>query len=1172
MKRASAPPRTQAALLALSLVLLPALAAAQVFVVPRRPEKSLVRNFRSEWRHVDILVGPSARGEAKDGSPHGGPRTTTPLGPTTGSTSVPCVSNPPPNAAPAVDPAEAAQPPGLGEPAAPVAGAAGADGGVAGGPSGEALPDGGIPGTTDPAAAPGGGVRYWAPLAPDGGTAYAKSLGDSAGGVRLYFYEREREVAERAVPIIEDAYRYLVERFQYVPEETFPYILYSSYAEFLQSNVFMPGEGTLGVTNIEDLKLSLPYLGDNRLFEEVGAHELTHQFTIQKVRSVAKRAGRSGNPLEKMPLWFIEGLAEFYAKRGLDPEAEMLVRDLLVNPDVYKGYAFLDFWSEGPYGYLWIYKAGQARVAFLSEVYGEGIIQQLLEQSPRMLGGGRDSPSMEFKELVEQLTGDKPERVADRFQTWLKRRSFRTYLSAQQDAPALDQLEERSGIVTALNASPDGNTVAYRSIMPNTGQSRLYVAHRLDPKNPVLVQGDGQPGYESLHPIFGRNFDLTDGRLIFLAQSGGRDVLYVQDLHVSVEERQGQILTRTGPLSQAAVRREIATRTDVELGDRRKYKLADKGVLAAFSPALSPDGKSVAFIGIDDRGVRDVYVLKLESPEEEPLVKLTNDEFTERMLTWGPSGIIYNSDATGHRFFNLFRVRPEAPLQAERLTTEERDHNDPEALADGRVYFVAYDQSHSNLYELTADKALVRRTDVATGLFEPAAGPDGGLWVLEHRSGERVPSVLRRERFLNEPQAPQPTGDPPLSLARRALGDAQPYRPWASENFEFGPILGFAGGGTGGIYGQLFAMATDKLKNQAMLLQTSVYGSFELTDGYALYLNQERRATWGIGAFQQLRYREDFTFRQERFTFNSGERFFGVLGTIRYPMSTFTSVSADLSLGAVDRFLFDIQKFYLSEPSQNPLADNILSEWNAANRGVIPQAEGTVALGYDTTRYVGGSSPLSGSGILLEVTGGTQPTEGFASFSNIRLDAERYFPIEGRVKLMARFGAGTSMGGDLARSFFLSSFDTLRGVEFGDEFWLLGRHYFYSTAELQVPLNSIVQVAFLSDMEGIAGVDFGSTAPRVDQIQDLFDKRVLNAVLGVNFGLGPLMLRLHFARPFDIRAPAGLPIIEELDGKWRTNFSIGIAGMPGFFFNEGDKTRTQHRPTRSPFRGPAVMR
>src|SRR4051812_32380893 len=89
------------------------------------------------------------------------------------------------------------------------------------------------------------------------------------GGVRLFFYDREEKVAERAAAGVQDAWRYLEGEFRYTPQKRFEYFIYSSYPEFLQSNLFPLQEGVLGVTSPLDLKLTLPFLGDDRLFDEV---------------------------------------------------------------------------------------------------------------------------------------------------------------------------------------------------------------------------------------------------------------------------------------------------------------------------------------------------------------------------------------------------------------------------------------------------------------------------------------------------------------------------------------------------------------------------------------------------------------------------------------------------------------------------------------------------------------------------------------------------------------------------------------------------------------------------------------------------------------------------------------------------------------------------------------
>jgi hypothetical protein len=1120
-------------LAALLLLLLPGLALAQVFVYPRRADRSQVNTFEFEWRHVDILVGPAATGEASppaksDPLPPGAPGGAIPTAPTI-PPEISAFSPPPPETRRIVS-----TPPGNG---VDVAQAGAADGGtpdtdggtLASGamlPSAELLAQGGADGGASP----------------DAGPQYATSLGPATGGVRFYFYERERQVAERAAPLIEDAYRYLVSQFNYVPTETFPYILYNSYQEFLQTNVFAISEGTLGVTSTEDLKLSLPYLGDHRLFQEISTHELAHQFTIQKVRTVANTKKTFGDPLQSIPLWFIEGLAEFYAKRGLDPEAEMLVRDLMVNPDLRKGYAFLDFFSPGPYGYLWIYKAGQARVTFLEEEYGAGFIQRVLEESPKLISGGKNSPSMKFEELLERLTGDEPKKISARFENWMKRRAFKDYLSSEQAAPALDPIEERPGITTALNSSPDGKVIMYRTIVPDTGESRLYLADPKAPSSAIKVANDGVPGAESLHPIFGRNFALAKDHFAYVAESSGRDIIYLQRYSYSAEQKTEDALVRRNTM-RTGFQRQTSFSVDLDTGDRTAYRVGQHGLLGVPSVAFSPDGKWLAFIGINDAGIRDVYVLALADGENAKPRKLTDDIYAERQVTWGPSGIIYTSDATSHRFYNLFRVKPDAPGPAERLTSQARDEADPVALPDGRIFFVAWRHSSSDLHELMEDGSIVRRTDVTTGVFEPGPGPEGALWVLFHQSGERQPSMLRAPKMLSLVTEASPPASPPTPLAFMPLTGAENYHPFARQNIEVGPIFGFAGAGSGGFYGQVFAMASDRLKNHATLLSMAIYGSFKLTDGVLLYVNQENRLVWGAGLFQSLRFRLDETFAPQGVSFFSGERYYGAVGNVRYPLSSFLYLQGELTAGGTSYFIDSYTAFRLNNPSFNPAGEDLYRPWLEANDQARFQTELTGQIGYNTIRYHYATGPLSGSSALLEASVGAQPLNGEA-YSNLRLDLERYFQIYGRSNLFIRAAGGTAFGGRYSRSYFLSSFDTLRGVNFGDENWLLGRHFAYSTIELQLPLNDLIRVAFLSDLEAIAGVDVGGVG---NSGRVMWDHRTLDFALGFNLSLGPLLMRLHFARPLDIGAAAGKP-----DPGWVTNFSIGIAGLNGFFDRKGE--------------------
>ncbi|MDF1563161.1 MAG: tolB protein precursor protein [Deltaproteobacteria bacterium] len=1153
--------------LPLSLVLLwPVEAAGQVFVYPRRPDKSLVRHFDFDWQHSDLIIDvdltkpegeekqeegdeekveeapdavPVSEGsggeEGEDGKGDGDGNGDAPVeAEVSGAGSGRTLKA-------AVTPADGAE----GEPNAPAPAPA---------PVAEPAPptvvvDAPKPEGTDGAVAPP--ARPVPQKHPDAGARAVAGLGKpadrgakpedaasqlrGAGRVRLYFYEREREVAERASVLVEGSYRYLSERFDFIPREQIPFILYSSYQEFLQTNLFPLQEGVLGVTSPRDLKMTLPYFGDHRLFDEVGTHEMAHQFTIQKVRAVAKQADLWGDPLENMPLWFIEGLAEYYAQRGVDPEAEMLVRDILVNPSFQRGYAMLGFFEDRPYSVLWTYKVGQVRCAFLEDHYGAGTIQKILDRSPRLVGAYEGQRQVDgFARLIEELTGDEPRKVAAAFSDWLKRRAFPSYLDSAIGEAELEPLKIGLENVDALAASPDGQLVLLRSMDGDTGRSRLTL---LDPRAPNLsrtVVADGVPGAESLHPVSGRNFDVRADGITYVAQVRGRDHLYWRPLvHLAKERtaRPGQPTEGRG----ASLHEPGSWTTKLELGSRVSLPLPE-GILAVGSPAFSPDGRRIVFIALNEAGQKDVYVVDVH--DGKPARALTDDLWAEREVSWGLAGIVYTSDATETGHYNLFSVAPEGG-EPTRLTFEARDAQDIKVLPDGRIVYVAFDQARADIYEVSA--AGVRAlTLMDTGVFDPSPAGKGDLWVLWHNAGQRIPVKLPASALTPaEPTAPAEAGRP-RTLASQPLVGATPYDPLRPRNWELGNLFGLFGAGGSGVFGQLMASGSDKLRNHAVLLNLFIFGSFDLTDGFAVYVNQAGRMTWGTGVFQSLLFRTDQTpgIADLGVQVTTAERYYGALGSLRYPFDTYHHVQGDLSIGGTTYFLLEDAELILGDGELNGTHRNLLQLWRDANEGARLQGEVTLRYGYDTIRYHRATGPLAGSSLMLESTTTVQPLDG-ELFGNVRVDAEKYLPLWGRANVFLRVGAGTAFGSRFARQFYLSSFDTLRGVPFGDADFLRGQHFAYGTLELQFPLNAIVRLILFTDIEGVLGVDFGAVG---NELSELWNKRVLDVVLGVNFGFGPLVFRLHFAKPVDVGANPTLVGVERglpNNGQWVTNFSLG---------------------------------
>lgn len=454
------------------------------------------------------------------------------------------------------------------------------------------------------------------------------------GGVRLFFHVRERALAERAAASIEATVGRLATWFRYTPERRFPYFLYGSYLEFLETQLFPIVEGVLGVTGLETLDVALPYFGDHRRFEQVSTHELVHQLTIQLAASRARAAGFDDNPVLALPLWFIEGLAEYLTHGGIDPETEMLVRDLVTNPR--QGRVLGGFFDDRPQSGVWTYKVGQARCAFLAEVYGEDLLRRLIEGSPRLLRKIGDQPRLAgLSALLHELTGDSPTRITERFDHWVKARAFRAFLSAQADESLLP-LIVGEGLLQALAASPDGAILALRSVEVRTGERRLHLVDALRTRETVLVAADMRPGVESLHPVGDRNFALSPTHVAFIAQRADSDVIH-----------------------------EVAFARDddgeLELGRRRSFALARTGITAADAVAYAPDGRRLAFVGLDREGQRDLYMLTPGAGDAFSVRRLSHDLAAERQVAWGPAGIVFTSDQTDHGRFNVFRLDPDAP-------------------------------------------------------------------------------------------------------------------------------------------------------------------------------------------------------------------------------------------------------------------------------------------------------------------------------------------------------------------------------------------------------------------------------------------------------------------------------------------------------------------------------
>ncbi len=940
--------------------------------------------------------------------------------------------------------------------------------------------------------------------------------GGGKGGIRLYFYRSEVAQARRALPAIQSAFARLVDQFHYNPTKRIPYILFATQREFQTQNVFQVSESVLGVTSPEDLKMAVPYFGDHSKFVEVSTHEMVHQFHIQKM---LEQAGAEDMPsaINFLPLWFTEGIAEYYSKGGIDTETDLFVRDLVWNPDPSKGYEILPFAEDRIRGYIPTYKLGQTRIAFIADTYGKEKIQAFLENAYLLAESDRrqaPSPARSFGALVRRVLNEPLEQVDGRWRAWLKRRYYPEYLRAKQDLPQIREIRGLPYEAENFVTSPDGSVAVVRGIDRSRGRARLFLVDLRNPKGAVEIAADSVPGVESLHPIEYSVAAVGTDRVVFAAQHGIGDQIYVLPYRHDTSEGRP-------PRVSVGKRRGLEVRAP---GGGRFIQVSD--------PALSPDGRELAFVGVASDGQQDIYVVGLKGGQAR---RLTNDPYTEKDLSWGSDGIYFASDATDHGRTNLFRIAP-ASGERVRLTTAAASDRHPSSLPDGSVLYSSDANGKLDLYILK-DGETKQITDFATGLVSPALSPKGrGVYASTFYGGTFRLVEVPKVAWLEFPatKVPPATGDaleiPSVDLPM----DPTEYNALSLRNWK--PEAGFVyGGGAGSaVAGRAAMLFSDTLRDHVLFLDLSVYGSFDYTQALALYENRAQRLGWVFGGFHFVQQNLD---RLDP-TLAYYQRDFGILGALRYPLDRFRRVEAELTVGGVQRYcLVDFlgtTTLSCGMPITSTAVYSGPDDWRRRNDGVNFTISPTFRYGYDTIRYDFATGPLAGHSLLAEVGGGWLPGRG-ATHGFAHLDAQQYFQLGKRANIGFRAAGGTSFAPNensrnWERSWWLTSADNLRGFYPLDIENLIGSNFYVANAELQVPLDSVVHLVIFDYVEGVAALDFGgvfdrwNTRPHPGQdIRDIprqdlgaWDVRSLTGVLGVNFLFGPLLLRVHFGHPYDI--------------------------------------------------------
>src|SRR5687767_4476590 len=129
----------------------------------------------------------------------------------------------------------------------------------------------------------------------------------------IYYYPEEAAAVQLAARMAERWYARLSGVLKHELSGRQPLILYAAHPHFQQTNT-LPGdigEGTGGVTEMFKRRIVLPFAGGLAETDHVLGHELVHAFQFDMASRRDFEGGAAGPAVMALPLWFIEGMAEY---------------------------------------------------------------------------------------------------------------------------------------------------------------------------------------------------------------------------------------------------------------------------------------------------------------------------------------------------------------------------------------------------------------------------------------------------------------------------------------------------------------------------------------------------------------------------------------------------------------------------------------------------------------------------------------------------------------------------------------------------------------------------------------------------------------------------------------------------------------------------------------------
>jgi len=871
----------------------------------------------------------------------------------------------------------------------------------------------------------------------------------------IYFYPEIERHLERVASYAESAYQQVSGDLKHDLAFKVPLILYKTESEFQEQNVD-PGElpeGVLAFAEPYRDRMVLPIDQPSDELYHLITHELTHIFEFDIIPRTLLRRG--------LPLWVDEGLSD-YETGQWNPFDLMSVRDAAIADIIpsmsdFQGVQFAD-------GRL-PYNLGHAAFEFIeSKWQKEGIRQFLFALRKSVIGGGDTAYEEAFKL--------KPDEFDEQFDKYLKDR-FKPFRDKERPQDYGKDLAPKRGktpyvSVVSIEPSPSGDLMAVAAGNRKDQELDIILLSTKDGKVIRNLTSGFNTG-------FGFEYIATPGGFrgnavpwMSWSPSGDRIAYFVRK-----EKRKDLIL-------QNVLSRKV----------EKRYAI--KNVDMPESPDISPDGKWIAFAGLQN-AIGDIFLLNTDNGE---IKNLTNDQFGDYGPTWAPDGksIVYLARISGND--KLFRVDVDSGKKTQ-LTFGTHDDGAAQFVDPDTIVFpstavdpnqpisadVARNGNIYNVWTLNLKNGELKQyTDALGGNVSPVmlTGEDKKqkiAFVTYYKGEYGIHAVAAQKEALHTVAsadfgAPGPIVDfvPPMSHTLVKSNERAKGR-FEKLFLEGRPPVNVGVTSGGDFFGGTQVTFTDVLGDQQFSMYAESVSQYRsLSFGY---LNLSRRLQYALQGFSQTQFyyaNNAGTFYQQQYGFLShsdaistqterGGTAFGIYPLNRYARLELTGGFIDFKQEYNDPTLQQIATDYQQQLYGRSLfADGQLMPLGAAYvrettvfREYGPLSGNTLRLGYEVSPHIG----------------------SLLSRQTVDVDARKYIRLATNGVLAFRF-RGLKSWGDFPTYLYSGGNSEMRGYEYLE---FIGNKSFFADAELRFPLIEAALTPFgvVGGLRAVAFVNFGAS-------------------------------------------------------------------------------------------------